>query len=206
MTEYRSPPPTPDACLCRICPSSQKGGTLIAEDVWDLATHEQRLHTPGVYRPAACPRCNAKLHVHDLRLRGLRGEAAGSTEVMRFRCADRARCGATWQVLLAFLARWLWRSWALVEQAMDTPARSAVPARTRRRWHARLESAARMPVAAIAVASGALARTLLGALGLEAPRRALIEHYRARCRPAPGACFAELAAWLHRLMPGIRPM
>ena len=52
MTEYRSPPPAAEACLCRVYPSSQKGGTLIAEDVWDLATHEQRLETPAAYQPA----------------------------------------------------------------------------------------------------------------------------------------------------------
>ena len=104
MTDHRSPPPAPEVCLCRPYPSSQKGGTLIADDVHDLAAHERRLEAPAAYRPARCPRCGEALHVHDLRVRVLRGEAYGATEVLRFRCADRARCGAAWQVLPAFLA------------------------------------------------------------------------------------------------------
>ena len=108
MTDEQSPPPAAPACLCRPYPSTQKGGTLVAEDVLDLATHEQRLETPATYRPAACPRCQAKVHLHDLRVRLLLDQPERCTEVVRFRCADRARCGAAWQVLPAFLARWLW--------------------------------------------------------------------------------------------------
>ena len=74
MTESRSLSPPPEACLCRPYPSSQKGGTLIAEDVHDLATHELRLADPESYRPSGCPRCGAALHIHDLRPRVLHGE------------------------------------------------------------------------------------------------------------------------------------
>ena len=55
MTETRSLPPAPASCLTRPYPSSQKGGTLIAEGVHDLATHEQRLADPTVYRPSSLP-------------------------------------------------------------------------------------------------------------------------------------------------------
>ena len=94
MTDDRSLSPVPEACLSRPYSSSQKGGTLIAAEVFDLATHERRLEDLEAYRPAACPRCDAALHVHDLRPRVLRSEPEGATEVVRFRCADRAGCGA----------------------------------------------------------------------------------------------------------------
>lgn len=206
MTDQQSPPPAPAPCLCRAYPSTQKGGTLIAEDVWDLATHEQRLEAPGAYRPARCPRCNAKVHIHDLRTRLLLGQPERCTEVVRFRCADRARCGAAWQVLPAFLARWLWRSWAVVESALDAPQRCVVAARTRRRWRARLDSDARTLVEVLRLGAGELARALVRATGLDARRIEVVAHYRSVIRPAPGAALAELAAWVHHLAPGIRVM
>ena len=206
MTDQQSPPPAPSGCLCRPYPSTQKGGTLVAEDVWDLATHEQRLETPAVYRPAACPRCQAKVHLHGLRVRVLLGQPERSTEVVRFRCADRARCGAAWQVLPAFLARWLWRSWAVVQRALDTPQRSVVPPRTRRRWRARLDRDARALVAALTLASDELATVLVRATGLDARRLELVGYYRRAVRSARDTALAELAAWVHRLVPGIRLM
>ena len=52
MTENRLLSSAPEGCLDRGYASSQKGGTLIAEDVHDLATHELRLDTPDTYRPS----------------------------------------------------------------------------------------------------------------------------------------------------------
>jgi hypothetical protein len=69
MTKDRSPSSAPQACLDRAYASSQKGGTLIAEDVLDLETHERRLEDPGGYRPEGCRRCRSRVHVHDLRPR-----------------------------------------------------------------------------------------------------------------------------------------
>jgi hypothetical protein len=206
MTDHRSPPPEPEVCLCRPYPSSQKGGTLIAEDVRDLAAHERRLGDPDAYRPACCPRCGAALHVHDLRARVLRGEAYGATEVLRFRCADRARCGAAWQVLPAFLARHLWRSWAVVETASETPQRSAVPGRTRRRWGTRLTSAARRLIALLTTATARLAGAIVAVVGLDGTRRDLVRQYAAVAQPPAGTCLAELATWIHRLERGVRLM
>ena len=74
--------------MCRRYPSSQKGGTLIAAGVHDLVEHE-RLLACGAYRPAACPRCSADVHIHDYRTRVLAGDEATSTQVARFRCAER---------------------------------------------------------------------------------------------------------------------
>jgi hypothetical protein len=50
-----------EACLVRLRPSSEKGGTIIAEDVTDAAMHERRLYDPDGYRPRFCPRCQGHL-------------------------------------------------------------------------------------------------------------------------------------------------
>jgi hypothetical protein len=206
MTENRSLPPAAEACLLRAYPSSQKGGTLIAEDVLDLATHEERLEDPESYRPVRCLRCGGPIHVHDLRPRWLLADPAVATEVARYRCADREQCGAAWQILPAFLARHLWRSWRVVEEALENPERSAVPDRTRRRWAQRLASAARMLVALLTTTSEAMWSALAAAVGLDGRRLDLVRSYRTQSRPLPGQCLAELAAVIHRLAPGVRLM
>jgi hypothetical protein len=204
MTEGRSPSSAFQACLDRAYASSQKGGTLIAEDVWDLETHEGRLGDPDGYRPEKCPRCGCWVHVHDLRPRRLLNDPAVSTEVIRYRCADRAGCGAVWLIVPAFLARHLWRGWATVEAAMDAPGRSEVPERTRRRWKARLASTARQLVAILTTAADAVWGALAAAVGLDAYRLDLVRSYRAHLQPDPGRCLAELAGGIHRLSPGVR--
>ncbi len=206
MAEAAVLPPEPEACLTRSYPSNQKGGTLIAEDVLDLATHSHRLSDPDLYRPEACPRCGARLHVHDCRVRGLVGDPAISTEVPRFRCADRASCGATWQILPAFIARQLWRSWRVVEEAVDSPQRSKVPKRTRRRWRARLASAGRLLVALLTTTADQVCEALATSAGLGCSRLELVRAYRAALSPGKGECFAGLAGWIHCLAAGIRLM
>ena len=79
MSQRPSPPPSP-RYLERPYTSSQKGGTLIAEEVTDLETHARRLCDPDGYRPSCCPRCgHGVLHVHDYRSRVLRALAATQT-------------------------------------------------------------------------------------------------------------------------------
>jgi hypothetical protein len=209
MTDSRSLSPAAEACLCRRYSSSQKGGTLIAEDVHDLATHERRLEAPDAYRPSACPRCGAALHVHDLRPRVLRGEASVATEVVRFRCADRERCGAAWQVLPAFLARCLWGSWSRVGQTLEANVPSSVPARTRRRWRARLASPARLLVAVLSTATDGIWAGIARAVGLDARRIDLVQGHAERTAAVAvswATMLAELSAALHRLSPGVRLM
>ena len=209
MTDNRSLSPAAEACLCRPYSSSQKGGTLIAEEVHDLATHERRLEDPDTYRPSACPRCGAALHVHDLRPRVLRGEASLATEVVRFRCADRERCGAAWQVLPVFLARCLWGSWSRVGQSLEANAPASVPARTRRRWRARLASPARWLVAVLSTATDGIWAGIARAVGLDARRIDLVGGYAERTAAVAvswATILAELSAALHRLSPGVRLM
>lgn len=187
-------------------PSSQKGGTIIAESVMDLEAHEKNLCCPDRYRPEGCRRCGAKVHVHDLRSRQMRGDPAVSTEVMRFRCADREGCGAIWLVLPAFLARRLWRSWRTVAAAVESPRRSGpVPPRTRRRWRALLARPARQLIVTLTTAAGAVC-ALATVLGLDAIRIDLWGGYRREIQPDRVRSLKELAGLIHRLSPGVRLM
>ena len=106
------PPPQPPRYLERPYASSQKGGTLIAEDVIDLETHGRRLYDPDGYRPSCCPRCgHPVLHVHDYRPRVLRADPDRVViKVVRHRCVG-ADCGARWLTLPLLL----WRRWVVVE-------------------------------------------------------------------------------------------
>jgi len=162
------PPPAPPSCLMRPYSSKpgQKGGTLIAEDVHDLATHLERLLDPDGYRPERCPRCGHDcLHVHDYRLRMPRDQPRGSMiSICRYACAAED-CGACWQVLPAFLARHLQRAWETIERAAlpdaapvaPTTTESAgafvpppVPSSTLRRYRFRLSTCASALRAALA--------------------------------------------------------
>src|SRR5262249_57182772 len=128
--------------------SRYKGGTLIAEDVRDFATHGRRIVDPDGYRPAACPRCGGQvLHVHDYPRRKPCGEPGLPPEIpiVRHICADPA-CAATWRILPAFLARHLWRAWPTVERTVsEAPpplGPAPIPERTERRWRSRLAESA----------------------------------------------------------------
>lgn len=202
-------PPAADRCLIFSYASrGQKGGTIIDRTVLDLATHEARMRNPASYRPAEC-RCGGKrLHLHDLRHRIARGTAASSgglavVTVVVFLCAD---CTATWRVLPAFLARCLWRSWAVVEAALfgrRRPNEPQVPLRTRQRWRARLAQAARVPAQVLATSGEATLRAVAQRVGLDGCRQALVDGY---ALAFAGAALASLAELLHRLTPGIRLM
>lgn len=162
------------------------------------------------------------MHIHDYRPRLLLGHAGQSTQIARFRCSNRAECGAVVQVLPALLARCLWRSWQTVETVMETaaprsnasdaepPAAVVVPERTQRRWRARLSASAAVVIAALATALGA--STWLGGLvktvGLDGSRAEAVAAFRTQATPlpSPGLAYAGLAAVLHRVAPGLRLM
>ena len=211
MTDHRSPPPQAAACLQARYPSSQKGGTLIDERVVDLETHERMLASGG-YRPEGCPTCGAGfLHVHDYRSRLLLADPACSVQVVRFLCPE---CGATWQVLPAFVARCLWRSWPVVEAGVEQPdsesaeatAKPLVPPRTRRRWLDRLRSSAALLVVMLGTAEQPELSALAGAVGLEGTRAELVCEYTTQRHPPHGQRLAQVAALAHRLSPGVRLM
>lgn len=205
MSENRSPPPPAESCLERPRPSSQKGGTLIAEDIVTLEAHRLRLCDPGGYRPAECPGCgHTVVHAHEHRERVLRADVEPVITIAIYLCAG---CGGTWRILPRFLARHLWRRWPVVQASTKTtePLSSGplVPERTLRRWHARLCSVARSLVVLLAMAGTELLDAVVHAVGLDATRAELAAAYSIAMR-APPSVFADLAALAHRLGPGLR--
>jgi len=197
MSSNELPPPAP-LCLERPYPSSQKGGTLIDEAVVDIAAHQRRLSHPDGYRPQRCPHCGcARLHAHDFRERQLRGDPRERRiTVRRYRCAG---CGGCWQVLPRLVARRLWRSWAVVEQALGLVARLViVPEQTRRRWCRRLASQARSVVQVLAASAQPALERVAAVAGLNATRLWMVEKSEQR--------LDAIAALIHRLMPGLRLM
>jgi len=209
MTEDRSPPPQPEDCLRRPYPSSQKGGTLIAEAVWTLQEHERLLNGGGYRPPEGCPKCAQGLHVHDYRTRVLPEDPAGIVTVVRFLCS---MCKATWQMLPAFLARHLRRSWARVEasvagpQAQAAAPQTGIPRTTRRRWLSRLAASAALLVAALGTAERPELTVVAGAVGLEGTRRELVEEHTRMAAVPAGQHLTQVAALVHRLVPGLRLM
>jgi len=213
MSRDQLPPPDVEACLIRLRPSSQKGGTIIAEDVTDQATHERRICDPGGYRPPFCPNCGATtLHIHDYRRRILRAEPDEPVaRIVRHECV---RCEAIWQTLPAFIARHLWRSWRVVEQALrvsepsaasaTTPRMPPVPDRTLRRWRARWLRPAQFLVQVLATCGEAAWAALAGVLTPDATCADLVATY-AGARPTPaGQLLAAVAGLVYRLQPKVR--
>ena len=199
---HRPSPPQPAKYLEQPYASTQKGGTLIAEDVTDLETHERRLCDPDGYRPSRCPRCgHPVLHVHDYRPRVLRADPGRVVvKVVRHRCVG-ADCGARWLTLPLLLARHLWRRWEVVEattrgrRPVDWPP---VPERTRRRWWARLRLAGRRLTQVLAASGSATLEGVAQRLGLTATRLDVVL--------ALGLTLSSVAALVHRLAPGLRLM
>ncbi len=201
MSQRPSPPPPPKY-LEQPYASSQKGGTLIAEDVIDLETHERRLCDPDGYRPSCCPRCgHGVLHVHDYRSRVLLADLEkAAITVVRYRCVG-ADCGARWLALPLLLARHLWRRWEVVQTTMlgRRPVKwPAVPARTGRRWRARWRMAGRRLTQVLAASGSPALEAAAQRLGLWATRRDVVL--------ALGLTLSCAAALVHRLAPGVRLM
>ena len=209
MSQRRLPPPEPAPCLVRPYPSSQKGGTLIAEHVTDRAEHRRRLCDPDGYRPGECPRCHHRgLHVHDHLDRTLAADGVEiSIGIVRYRCTA---CEATWRILPAFVARHLWRSWDTLEaHTRSAPAPKTlppVPERTQRRWRARWRASA---VALLHLFAASWAAPLVHTattVGHDGTRGELVRTYAAVAGQAAGNPLAAVAGLVHRLMPGVRLM
>lgn len=210
MSLDRLPPPEDEACLVRLRSSSQKGGTIIAEDVMDAATHERRLCAPDGYRPSFCPTCGeTTLHVHDYRERVLRAEPGEPVaRIVRHECVG---CEAIWQTLPAFIARHLWRSWRVVERALTGPAAKAearrwprVPDRTRRRWYARWLRPARFLAQVLATCGEATWAALAGSLATTATCADLAGAYAGVEAARSGELLASVGSLVYRLQPKVR--
>jgi hypothetical protein len=209
MSQRRLPPPEPAPCLVRPYASSQKGGTLIAEQVTDRAEHRRRLCNPDGYRPAECPRCHHPvLHVHDHLDRILAADSEQtSIEIVRYRCAA---CEATWRILPAFVARHLWRSWDTVKaNTLSAPAPQTlppVPERTQRRWLTRWRASAVVLLHLFAASWAAPLVHIAAAVGHDGTRGELVRTYAAVAAEATDNPLAAVAGLVHRLIPGLRLM
>lgn len=212
MSRNRLPPPAIEGCLIRLRSSTQKGGTMIAEDVMDLATHEKRICDPDGYRPKFCLRCGKWLfHVHDYRERILRAEAGKPlATVVRHVCVA---CKAIWLVLPAFIARHLWRTWRVVAHTMipndrgrpesGQPPGPKVPRRTVRRWRARWQRPAQALRQILAASGEAAWAELAARLQATASCADLVAAYATGYVGQP---LAALAALIYRLQPKVRLM
>jgi hypothetical protein len=212
MSQNRLPPSQYyEACLIRLRSPIQKGGTLIAEEVTDHATHERCIYDPDGYRRGTfCARCGGRrLHVHDYRERVLRAEL-GKPVITSVRLVCVA-CEAIWQVLPLFVARHLWRTWEVVRRVLMPAAKTSsasegqpwpkVPPRTVRRWRQRWLRPA-LALAQILAISGVWAGLATG-LPVDATCADLVVAYAADQvgEPLPG-----LAALIYRLQPKVRLM
>ncbi len=207
--------PAPPRCLIAAYSSrpDQKGGTLIAEDVLDLDEHHRRLCDPDAYRPTSCLHCgNCRIHAHDFRDRRLRADPSGASErIRRYLCPS---CRAVWQVLPAFIARFLHRRWPIVQSSVVAAGgvsstgherHVSVPRRTVRRWLGRLRSSALVLTQALA-GVGAAVDSVLTAVGVACSRGELVDALAAGGVLEGGRKLEQLAGWVHRMVPGIRLM
>lgn len=194
-----APPP---ACLERERRRSQVGGTLIVDDIIDIPTHEMRIRNPDGYRPKECPSCHHRiLHLHDYRERVLRGDPERThIRIARYKCVA---CKAVWRMLPMFVARWLWRSWRVVEAETMSRARSilrpSIPLRTAQRWLARLETSAQRLIFMIIESTFPWTKSFVNELRGEQSRSAFIQAYAIAAGSVPGARFSHPAAVVHRL-------
>ena len=204
MSADTLPPPQAPECLTRTYLSRGiKGGTIIAEDVLDLAEHQVRLLDPDRYRPEECRSCGCnRNHAHCFRERILRaadpGEPAVVVPIRLFSCAA---CGAVYTILPAFIARHLWRAWKTVEDV--TSGKEEAPKRTRRRWLSRLESDTSQLLQVITTSvDGAVSEALMSA------RPSSRSGFLSVLKRLLGrrSVFACVAAWIHRLAAGVRLM
>ena len=177
--------------------------------------HDRRICSPDGYRPAFCPNCGERtLHVHDYRERILRAEPGEPVaRVVRHECVG---CEAIWQILPAFIARYLWRTWSVVEHTLTgagpPPATREgrrwplVPERTQRRWQARWLRPARWLVQVLAACGEATWAALATGLTPEATCADLVAAYAGGRATGSGQFLASVAALVYRLQPRVRLM
>ncbi len=190
----------------------QHGGTLIAEDVQDLEDHRRKVLDPHWYRPDGCPRCSEFLIGHGCRYRILRDQPDSAEEMIRrYRCLP---CRAVWQVLPAFLARYLHRTWGAIQSRLvaagaleKTGAEWRVGSKptTLHRWLSRLTAVATVLTQALAESGGEVG-AVVADLGLHCSRGDLVEALARAVLVSNHHKVGQLSCWTHRIVPGIRVM
>lgn len=214
MSKKSLPPPPPPSCLIRSYKSRDvKGGTVIAKDVLDRKTHEQKLADPDDYRQYIRPEMHCgcpKIHAHCFRERSPRAaldeRGQGAITIRLFICPNEDCC-AVFTVLPAILARHLWRLWKTVEGVVA--GKFLAPRTTFCRWISRLGSdASQLLQAFLALGRGVLGEKVFSALcGFKVKtRQEFFNTLKAHGSLLPEHPLASLSAWIHRLEPGIRFM
>ena len=196
--------PAVPACLSTPYSSKpdHKGGTLIFEGVDSLQEHRQLLCDPGGYRPERCSSCGSlRLHAHDFRVRVLDdGEQILVETIRRFRCANKA-CKAVWRILPAVIARHLHRTWQTVQQAASGSTK--VSEATVRRWRTRLGRVATGLTQLLATTAEQV-RAVTDSLSIACTRVELVAALVAGGLLDRSRQLQQLAAWIHRIEPGVR--
>ena len=133
--------------------------------------------------------------------------------VVRHACVG---CDGIWQILPAFIARHLWRTWRVVEHTLTgaepppatrEPRRwPPVPERTRRRWQARWWRPARFVTQILAACGEGAWAALAAGLGPEATCADLVAAYAGARATLAGQWLASMAALVYRLQPTVRLM
>ena len=203
-------PPAVPACLSTpdSAKPGQKGGTLIFEGVESLDEHRRLICDPDGYRPERCLHCGCLcLHAHEFRERTLIGIESGSVETIRcYRCTDR-KCRAVWRILPAAVARHLHRAWETVQDATSEPAIArTVPRTTLRRWLGRLHLVATQLTQLLAATAVPVVLAVTDGLSIACRRAALVAALVEGGLLGRQDCLQQLAAWVHRLKPGVRLM
>lgn len=191
----------------------QRGGTLIAEGVWNLGEHRLKVATPDGYRPERCPQCLGHVVGHGCRFRRLRDQpGSGWEEIRRYRCR---LCRAVWQVVPALLARCLQRTWGAVQSRLvgagllertgsEWRVRS-IPS-TLRRWSLRLAAVAVVLTQALVEGGDEAVSSAISAVGPWCTRGELVEGLAKARLVENERKLGELACWIHRVTPGVRVM
>jgi len=191
----------------------QRGGTLIAEGAWDFEEHREKVLTPDGYRPEGCPGCQGFLVGHGCRYRRLRDQPDSAEEMIRrYRCGV---CLAVWQVLPAFLARHLQRTWGAVQSRLVAAGvlertgsewrMRSIPT-TLRRWSLRLAAIAIVLTQARAESGNDEVSLTVTGLGGWCSRRELVEGLAEGGLLEKRQKLGDLAGWVHRVTPGVRVM
>jgi hypothetical protein len=200
-------PPGRPVYLDRGYGSSVRGGTAIVAQVCDREEHARRMTEPDGYRPP-CRCCGGPMHSHGTSERRPRHELP--LQIRRYTCP---RCGGVVQVLPGFLARNYWWPWEAIEATCEpspepastaVSARVSVPARTERRWRARLRERAARVLHVLSASGRPELREMVAAVGLGAARWEVLRVFRPLALRL--GVFASLAFLLNLLDPGLRMM
>ncbi len=136
---------------------------------------------------------------------------SAAEEIRRYLCSI---CRAVWQVLPAFLARHLHRTWGAIQSRLvaagalergGAERRVAAKPTTTARWLARLQATAIVLTQALVECGGEVA-SVVRELGIGCSRRDLVEGLARAGLVKQRHKLGELACWIERVVPGVRVM